>query len=130
MFPRSLMIMLLASASVAVRAFAQSDEAERQDAAVQAFGSFVATTTQNDINNTGTNSGSLTPETSRAPARKSAQPFVYGAGADINLARRVFMRGEYHGFFYNSPTYDLPAFTGLVRVTHQAETSIGFGYRF
>ena len=56
--------------------------------------------------------------------------FVYGAGADFNLSHHVFMRAEYRGFVYNSPTYDLPAFTGLDRVTHRAEPSVGFGYRF
>jgi opacity protein-like surface antigen len=55
---------------------------------------------------------------------------VYGAGVDFNLTHRIFMRAEYRGFVYNSPTYDLPALAGLDRVTHRAEPSIGFGYRF
>lgn len=56
--------------------------------------------------------------------------FVYGAGADFSLTHHVFMRAQYRGFVYNSPTYDLAAFAGLDRVTHRAEPSIGFGYRF
>src|SRR5581483_10350498 len=56
--------------------------------------------------------------------------FVYGAGADFSVTNRVFMRAEYRGFVYNSPTYDLPAFAGLDRTAHRAEPSIGFGYRF
>jgi opacity protein-like surface antigen len=56
--------------------------------------------------------------------------FVYGGGADFNLTHHVFMRAEYRGFVYNSPTYDLPGLAGLDRVTHRAEPSIGFGYRF
>ena len=56
--------------------------------------------------------------------------FVYGAGADLNLSRHIFMRAEYRGFVYNSPTYDLAAFNRLDRATHRAEPSIGFGYRF
>lgn len=56
--------------------------------------------------------------------------FVYGGGADYNLSRRVFVRAEYRGFVYNSPTYDLPTLSGVDRVTHRAEPSIGFGYRF
>jgi opacity protein-like surface antigen len=56
--------------------------------------------------------------------------FVYGAGADITLSHHIFLRAEYRGFVYNSPTYDLPAFAGLDRVTHRAEPSVGFGYRF
>ena len=56
--------------------------------------------------------------------------FVYGGGADFNLTRHVFLRAEYRGFVYNSPTYDLAALAGTDRVTHRAEPSIGFGYRF
>ena len=56
--------------------------------------------------------------------------FVYGAGADFNLSHHIFIRAEYRGFVYNSPTYDLLAFAGLDRVTHRAEPSVGFGYRF
>jgi len=56
--------------------------------------------------------------------------FVYGAGADFNVTRRVFVRAEYRGLVYNSPTFDLVAAAGLDRVTHRAEPSVGFGYRF
>jgi opacity protein-like surface antigen len=56
--------------------------------------------------------------------------FVYGAGADVNFSNHIFMRAEYRGFVYSSPTYDLPALAGLGRATHRAEPSIGFGYRF
>ena len=56
--------------------------------------------------------------------------FVYGAGADFNLSHRFFMRAEYRGLVYNSPTYDLPALAGVDRTTHRAEPSVGFGYRF
>ena len=56
--------------------------------------------------------------------------FVYGAGADLNLTHHIFMRAEYRGFVYNSPTYDVPALASLDRVTHRAEPSIGFGYRY
>jgi outer membrane immunogenic protein len=56
--------------------------------------------------------------------------FVYGAGADFNLSQHLFMRAEYRGFVYDSPTFDLPTVAGVDRVTHRAEPSIGFGYRF
>jgi opacity protein-like surface antigen len=56
--------------------------------------------------------------------------FVYGAGADINLGSHLFVRGEYRGFVYNSPTYDLAGLNGWDRITHQAVPSIGFGWRF
>ena len=56
--------------------------------------------------------------------------FLYGGGADFNLARHLFMRAEYRGFVYNSPTYNLASLDGTDRITHRAEPSIGFGYRF
>ncbi len=56
--------------------------------------------------------------------------FVYGGGADFNLTDRIFMRAEYRGLVYNSPTYDLAGLNGVDRITHRAEPSIGFGYRF
>ncbi len=56
--------------------------------------------------------------------------FVYGAGADFNFTNHLFVRGQYRGFVYNSPTFDLAGLNGLDRVTHRAEPSIGFGWRF
>jgi len=56
--------------------------------------------------------------------------FVYGGGADFNLSHRVFLRAEYRGFIYNSPTYNLTGLDGTDRISHRAEPSIGFGYRF
>jgi outer membrane immunogenic protein len=56
--------------------------------------------------------------------------FVYGGGADINLTNHLYIRGEYRGFIYNSPTYDLADLKGLDRITHRAEPSVGFGWRF
>jgi len=54
--------------------------------------------------------------------------FVYGAGADIDLAKKFFLRAEYRGFVYDSPTFGYVQ--GTARVTHRAEPSVGFGYRF
>ena len=56
--------------------------------------------------------------------------FVYGGGADFNLSGQLFMRAEYRGFVHNSPTYNLTNLDGTDRITHRAEPSIGFGYRF
>jgi len=201
MSQKSLLTMLMAGvASIALPAQAQSEGGRGpMDIAVQAFGSFVTTTTQNGTNNTATNSGGVlasyryffsthsgveanygyalntqsyispagaigvktnSHEVSgayvfRMPFRNvtpfglagvgalvfdpkgfvgaSAQAraaFVYGGGADINLSHHIFMRAEYRGFVYNSPAYGLTALAGLDRVTHRAEPSIGFGYRF
>ena len=56
--------------------------------------------------------------------------FVYGGGADFSLTNRLFARVEYRGLVYNSPTFDFTPAIGTDRVTHRAEPSIGFGYRF
>ncbi len=56
--------------------------------------------------------------------------FVYGGGGDFNVTKRIFVRAEYRGLVYNSPTFDLAPAVGTDRVTHRAEPSIGFGYRF
>jgi len=56
--------------------------------------------------------------------------FVYGGGADFKLTRSVFLRAEYRGLVYDSPTYGLPGLAGADRVTHRAEPSIGFGFKF
>lgn len=56
--------------------------------------------------------------------------FVYGGGADFNLTSHVFVRAEYRGLVYNSPTFDYAQTAGTDRITHRAEPSVGFGYRF
>lgn len=200
MLQKSLLTMFAAGvASIALPAYAQSDEAARQDVTVQAFGSFVTGSTENGINNTATNSGGVLasyryffsvhhgveanygyslntqsygsaagtvgvrtnshevsgayvfrmpfskftpfalagvgalvfdPSGFAGASTQTRTAFVYGAGADVNLSHHLFMRAEYRGFVYNSPTYDLPVLAGLDRTSHRAEPSIGFGYRF
>jgi opacity protein-like surface antigen len=199
MFRKSFLMWMAGVASIALPVYAQSEGAGRQEVAVQAFGSFVTTTTQNLIDNSATNSGGVLasyrfffskhhgveanygyarntqsytspaaalgvktdshevsgayvlrmpfgkvtpfalagvgalvfdPKDFASASSQTRAAFVYGAGADFNLSHRLFMRAEYRGFVYNSPTYDLPAFAGLDRVAHRAEPSIGFGYRF
>ena len=56
--------------------------------------------------------------------------FVYGGGADYNLTHRLFLRAEYRGLVYNSPTYNIAGLAGTDRTTHRAEPSIGIGFRF
>lgn len=56
--------------------------------------------------------------------------FIYGAGADFSLAKHIFLRAEYRGLVYESPTFGLSDTLGPDRVTHRAEPSVGFGYRF
>ena len=196
---RSVFTWIVGIASMALPAFSQSENPEMNEVSVQAFGSFVKSTTNNGIENNATNSGgvlgsyryffsahngveanygyslntqsysstngalgvkSYSHEISaayvfRMPMRKftpfvlagagglifdpkdfvgaSSQAraaFVYGGGADFKLSEHFFMRAEYRGFIYNSPTYDLTGLAGADRITHRAEPSVGFGYRF
>ena len=55
---------------------------------------------------------------------------VYGGGADYNLTSRLFLRAEYRGLIYNSPTYNIAGLSGMDRNTHRAEPSMGLGFRF
>jgi len=200
MFSKKFVIASFVSiASMALPAFSQSETPGRNEVSIQAFGSFVKSTTNNGIENQATNSGgvlgsyryffnahsgveanygyslntqsygstsgllgvkSYSHEVSaayvfRMPMRKftpfvlagagglifdpkdfagaSSQAraaFVYGGGADFDLSHHVFVRAEYRGFLYNSPTYDLAALAGVDRTTHRAEPSVGFGYRW
>jgi len=72
----------------------------------------------------------FSPSDAPAASTQARAAFVYGGGADFNLTHRVFVRAEYRGLVYNSPTFDLAPALGADRVTHRAEPSIGFGYRF
>jgi outer membrane immunogenic protein len=76
--------------------------------------------------------GALVFDPTDAPAAntQTRAAFVYGGGADFNIAHHVFMRAQYRGFVYNSPTFDLAPGAGFDRITHRAEPSVGFGYRF
>jgi opacity protein-like surface antigen len=55
--------------------------------------------------------------------------FVYGAGADVNLSSRWFLRAQYRGLVYNSPILGASTI-GAELLTHRAEPSVGFGFRF
>jgi opacity protein-like surface antigen len=70
------------------------------------------------------------PKNFAGASAQTRAAFVYGGGADFNLSQHIFMRAEYRGFVYNSPTFDLAGANGIDRTTHRAEPSIGFGYRF
>ncbi len=56
--------------------------------------------------------------------------FGYEGGADINLTDHFFIRAQYRGIVYESPTYDLANLDGKDRITHRATPAIGFGWRF
>ena len=55
--------------------------------------------------------------------------FVYGAGADVNLSNRWFLRAQYRGLVYNSPVLGASTISAEL-LTHRAEPSVGFGFRF
>ena len=55
--------------------------------------------------------------------------FVYGAGADFDLGSRWFLRAQYRGLVYNSPTLAVSTVSAEL-LTHRAEPSVGFGFRF
>lgn len=63
-------------------------------------------------------------------AAQARAAYLYGAGVDWTLTQRFFLRAEYRGLIYNTPTFDIAAVSGTDRYTHRAEPSIGFGYRF
>ena len=55
--------------------------------------------------------------------------FVYGAGADVDLSSRWFLRAQYRGLVYNSPILGASTVSAEL-LTHRAEPSVGFGFRF
>src|SRR5260370_31875904 len=56
--------------------------------------------------------------------------FLYGACADFCLSKRIFVRAQYRGLVFISPTCDIPANLSADRPTHLSEPSIAFGYPF
>jgi len=70
------------------------------------------------------------PTDASGASTQARAAFVYGGGADFNITHHIFMRAEYRGLVYNSPTFDLAPAAGTDRITHRAEPSVGFGYRF
>ena len=73
---------------------------------------------------------SPTHSTSPGSSTDTRAAFVYGAGADFNLTSRLFIRAQYRGFAFSSPTFNLAANHDNDRVTHLAEPSVGIGFRF
>jgi outer membrane immunogenic protein len=195
-----MLTLLMGATATSIPAFSQDENpVYKNEASVQAFGSFVKSTNTNGVNQDATNSGGVLasyryffsqrqgveanygyalntqtyglatgplgvktnsheisadyilrfpqkrwspfvlagvgalvfdPQNFSGASSQGRAAFVYGGGADFNLTKRVYMRAEYRGFVYDSPTYDFAGLNGLDRVTHRAEPSIGFGYRF
>jgi outer membrane immunogenic protein len=192
---KSLATILIGAALASVPAFSQ--EFNRSEVSVQAFGSFVKTTTDNGVQQSATNSGGVLanyrfffsrnqgvevnygyslntqnyglesgplgiksdqhefsaayvlrhrlggftpfveagaaglvfdPRDLAGASTQTRAAFVYGGGVDFDITKQFFVRAEYRGFVYDSPTFGLVQ--GADRVTHRAEPSVGFGYRF
>ncbi len=70
------------------------------------------------------------PKNFTGASTQTRAAFLYGGGADIRVTNNIFVRAEYRGFLYNSPTYDLPSLAGTGRTTHLAQPSVGFGFTF
>jgi opacity protein-like surface antigen len=70
------------------------------------------------------------PRTTAGADTQVRAGYLYGGGADFTVHRRLFVRAEYRGILYNSPTFNLNGLNGLDRFTHRAEPAIGFGYKF
>jgi opacity protein-like surface antigen len=193
----SVTAILLGSSLAVLPAVAQ--ETDRSEVSVQAFGSFVKTTTDNGVQQSATNSGGVLanyrfffsndngvevnygysfntqsydsatgplgvkahqheataayvyrhplrhftpfaeagvgglvfdPKDTPVASTQARAAFVYGGGADFRLTKQIFLRAEYRGLVYDSPTFGLSEAMGADRVTHRAEPSVGFGYRF
>jgi opacity protein-like surface antigen len=70
------------------------------------------------------------PKNNASAERQTRAAFIYGGGADFNLSKHIFLRAQYRGLVYNSPTYDLSALSDVDRITHRAQPSAGIGYHF
>lgn len=56
--------------------------------------------------------------------------FVYGAGVDVDLSSRTFIRASYRGSVYKTPELGPAIVSGRSVVTHRAQPAVGFGFRF
>ena len=61
--------------------------------------------------------------------RQTRGAFLYGAGADYPLTRRLALRAEYRGFLYKVSDFNLTSLNSDAW-THTAQPSAGFVYRF
>ncbi len=61
--------------------------------------------------------------------RQAKATFVYGGGVNFDITRNFGVRAEYRGFVYKAPDFNLDNLN-LDKVTHLAQPSVGFFYRF
>jgi len=63
------------------------------------------------------------------PQRQTRMAFVYGGGADFDLAANFGIRAEYRGLIYKTPDFSVDSLN-IDKFTHQAQPSVGFFFRF
>src|SRR5262249_20326613 len=61
--------------------------------------------------------------------RQTKAAFVYGGGANFDVTHFFGIRAEYRGFVYKATDFKLDALD-LDKVTHLAQPSVGFYFRF
>lgn len=61
--------------------------------------------------------------------RQAKATFVYGGGFNFDVARNFGVRAEYRGLVYKTPDFKLDTLV-LDKVTHLAQPSVGFYFRF
>ena len=61
--------------------------------------------------------------------RQTRGAFVYGGGANFDVARNFGVRAEYRGLVYKVPDFNINSLN-LDKFTHLAQPSVGFYFRF
>ena len=61
--------------------------------------------------------------------RQTKATFVYGGGVNFDVARNFGIRTEYRGLLFKVPDFTVPALN-LDKITHLAQPSVGFYFRF
>ena len=61
--------------------------------------------------------------------RQAKATFVYGGGVNFDVAHNFGVRAEYRGLVYKAPDFKLENLN-LDKVTHLAQPSVGFFFRF
>ena len=61
--------------------------------------------------------------------RQTKAAFLYGGGVDFDIAHNFGVRAEYRGLVYKVPDFTLDSLN-LDKVTHLAQPSVGFYFRF
>ncbi len=61
--------------------------------------------------------------------RQTKAAFLYGGGVDFDVAHNFGVRAEYRGLVYKVPDFTLDSLN-LDKVTHLAQPSVGFYFRF